>query len=134
MAGCDKQSGSDQCVFPLTGFWFYSRNCIIFDFPKPRFQYSNFLLLYIFHPTSQQIFVVPPLQKTGFGCFLKVLLSRNVSAVFVLVGLVVAVVYETNIKDKSAIQKVHIFKTTYIAYISRFLYPMLEKCSLNTVL
>ena len=50
-----------------------------------------------FHPPSQQIFVVPPHQKTSFECFLKVLLSRNVSAVFVLVGLVVAVVYETNI-------------------------------------
>ena len=41
-------------------------------------------------------------QKTCFECFLKVVLCRNVSAVFVLVGLVVAVVYETNIKDKSA--------------------------------
>ena len=63
-----------------------------------RFAFADvFNFVLHFHPTSQQIFVVPPLQKTGFGCFLKVLVSRNVSAVFVLVGLVVAVVYETNI-------------------------------------
>ena len=72
------------------------------------FRDCNFVLVHISIQHQQQIFVVPPHQKTGFECFLEVLLSRNVSAVFVLVGLVVAVVFEINIKDKSDIQKVHI--------------------------
>ena len=58
----------------------------------------NFILLSQFSPNIS----APHHQKTGFWCFLEVLLSRNVSAVSVLVGVVVRVAYVTNIWNKKA--------------------------------
>ena len=80
------------------------RACLIgkYLFRLPNWTCTFFLFLDFSSELTERIFEAPFHQNTCFECFLEVLVSFNVFAVLVLVGLVMRVVYMTNIWNKKA--------------------------------